>query len=100
MKIFLLFFLLISFAICEDEKKKPKYPSIKGEIRKKLIHCITSNEDISDNLKKNIRIIAKSKKPNPIIFNKIKMDENDMEIVRSCKREVFKSMSNVNLNKA
>ena len=44
--------------------------------------------------KKNINDIKKSKGLNPIIFNKIKIEENDMEIIRSCKRQIFQEIRN------
>ena len=90
MKNFFLIFFLIAFAFGIPQGNK----SIKKEIRNKLINCIISTEGISENLKKNINDIKKSKGLNPIIFNKIKMEENDMEIVRSCKRQIFQEIRN------
>ena len=90
MKNFLFIFFIISFAFAAPQVNK----SIKKEIRNKILNCIISTEGISDNLKKNINLIKESKSLNPIIFNKIKMEENDMEVVRACKRQVFQEVRN------
>ena len=90
MKNFLFIFFIISFAFDTPQVNK----SIKKEIRNKILNCIISTEGISDNLKKNINLIKESKRLNPIIFNKIKMEENDMEVVRACKRQVFQEVRN------
>ena len=100
MKNFFLLLLLITYSICDTEKIKSKInQSIISQVRTKLFDCISKSEGISENLKKNIDLIYKSKRTNPINFNRIKKNENDMEIIRSCKREVFKSIKNVNTNK-
>ena len=100
MKNFLLLLLLITYSICDTKKIKSKInQSIISQVRTKLFDCISKSEGISENLKKNIDLISKSKRTNPINFNRIKQNENDMEIIRSCKREVFKSVKSVDKNK-
>ena len=97
---FLVLILLITYSVCDTETNKPKINSpFINQVRSMLLDCISNSEGISENLKKNIDLISKSKRTNPIIFNRIKKNENDMEIIRSCKREVFKSIKNVDKNK-
>ena len=96
MKSFFIVLLLITFSICNPEVGKTKFNlRLKHEIRTKILDCIISNERISENLKKNIDLIKTSKKPIPLIFSKIKMEDDDMEIIRACKREVFQDIKNI-----
>ena len=99
MRNYFIIFLLIVFIACNPQSNlsndKPKL-KLKTKIRHKIIDCISTNERISDNLKNSIELIKKSKKPINLIFNKMIKDDNDREIIRSCKREVFQEIRNIN----
>ena len=91
MKVYLLFIILIATALCASKKTDKKLdPNFRNEIRAKMIECISTKEGISQVLKDHLEKVKASDERIPLHFSKIELEENDREIIKNCKREVFK----------
>ena len=91
MKAYLCFILLFACALCASKKTdKHLDPNFRNEIRSKMIDCISGSEGISDTLKQHLETIKSSDERIPLHFSKLELGESDREIIRTCKRQVFK----------
>ena len=91
MKGYLLFMILIATALCASKKTDKKLdPNFRNEIRTKMIDCISGTEGISQTLKDHLEKVKASDERIPLHFSKLELEEKDREIIKNCKREVFK----------
>ena len=91
MKAFLCFFALFAYIFCAS-KKSDKTEPIRNEIREKMIECISLTEGISETLKNHLEDLKSKDERIPLHFSKVELTENDREIIKNCKREVFKAI--------
>ena len=84
--------LLITFVVC-DKKKSILNPlsidEVFPELKKKLLECISKNENASDNLKNYANENLNSGLKEPLNFSTFKLVETDRVIIRKCRRETL-----------
>ena len=91
MKSYLCFIALIASVLCSSRKtSKDLDPNAKHEVRAKIIECIDKAEGISQVLKNHLEKVKKSDERIPLHFSKVELNDNDREIIKNCKRQVFK----------
>ena len=92
MKSYLCFICLIACALCASKKTEKSFdPSVRSEIRAKIIECISSSDGISETLKNHLEKVKQNDERIPLHFSKVELEQNDREIIKNCKREVFKA---------
>ena len=92
MKSYLCFICLIACALCASKKTEKSFdPSVRSEIRAKIIECISSSDGISETLKNHLETVKQNDQRIPLHFSKVELEQNDREIIKNCKREVFKA---------
>ena len=92
MKTYICFITLIACILCAYKKSDQKFdPTRRNEIRGKIIECISNAEGISQTLKNHLEELKTSDERIPLHFSKIELEQNDREIIKNCKREVFKA---------
>ncbi len=90
MKNYLFFIFLLALVACSSRKgAKNVNQEFKNEIKSKLIECISATEGVSEQLKQHIERMKSLDSRIPYNFNRVKLEKNDIEIIRKCKREVF-----------
>ena len=91
MKAYLCFILLFACALCASKRTdKHLDPNFRNEIRTKMIDCISATDGISETLKEHLEKVKSSDERIPLHFSKLELGDNDREIIRNCKRQVFK----------
>ncbi len=90
MKAFLCFIVLFVCAFCASKKSEKMEPNFRNEVRTKIIECISSTEGISQTLKNHLEKVKASDERIPLHFSKVELEDKDREIIKNCKREVFK----------
>ena len=91
MKSSIFFIALIACVVCASKKtSKELDPNVKREVRAKIIECVSSNGEISQVLKNHLEEVKKSDVRIPLHFSKVELTEKDREIIKECKRSVFK----------
>ena len=92
MKSYLCFICLIACALCASKKTEKSFdPSVRSEIRAKIIECISSSDGISETLKNHLEKVKQNDERIPLHFSKVELEQNDREIIKNCKREVFRA---------
>ena len=90
MKNYLFFIFLLALVACSSKKgAKTINPEFKNEVRTKLIECISAADGISEQLKEHVEKMKSMDSRIPYNFNRVKLEKNDLDIIRTCKREVF-----------
>ena len=90
MKAFFCFIILFACAFCASKKSERMDPNFKNEVRAKIIDCISSTDGISQTLKEHLEKVKTSDERIPLHFSKVELEDKDREIIKNCKREVFK----------
>ena len=91
MKAYICFILLFACALCASKKTdKHLDPNFRNEIRTKMINCISAADGVSEVLKEHLETIKSSDERIPLHFSKLELGDSDREIIRACKRQVFK----------
>ena len=91
MKAYISFILLFACALCASKKTdKHLDPNFRNEIRAKMINCISAADGVSEVLKEHLEKIKSSDERIPLHFSKLELGDSDREIIRTCKRQVFK----------
>ena len=90
MKTILIFCILLTFIVCqtfpnrvEDIKKKKK------EFEQNLADCILKSEEASSEFKKRIKENKEEDLRNVFHPKDYKLEQNDMEVLRECRKEFF-----------
>ena len=89
MKKFICLLAVIGCILCASKKTNKQNNPVRSEIRGKMIECI-SKEAISDTLKEHLEKVKNSDERIPLHFTKVELDEKDREIIKECKRAIFK----------
>ncbi len=90
MKNYLFLIFLLALVTCSSRKgAKTVNKEFKNEIKSKLIECISAAEGVSEQLKQHVERMKSLDSRIPYNFNRVKLEKNDIEIIRKCKREVF-----------
>ena len=79
MKNYIIIILLFVISICFPSKNPNNERSIE------ILECISKSEGISEDIKNFIVLLMKTKKSIPIVSNKMKMKNSDIEIIKACK---------------
>ena len=91
MKAYICFILLFACALCASKKTdKQLDPNFRNEIRANMINCISAADGVSEVLKEHLEKIKSSDERIPLHFSKLELGDSDREIIRTCKRQVFK----------
>ena len=91
MKAYLCFIVLIACALCASKKSEKKLdPTVRNEIKEKMIECISKAEGISQVLQDHLKKVKEADQRIPLHFSKVELEEKDREIIKDCKRQVFK----------
>ena len=92
MKKYLCFIVLIACVLCASRKTdKERDPKARNEVRNSIIDCILKNEGISQTLKNHVENVKNSDDRIPLHFSKVELPDTDRDIIKECKREVFKA---------
>ena len=84
MKNYIIIILLFAISICFPSKNPNNERSIE------ILECISKSEGISEDIKNFIILLLKTKKSIPIVSNKMKLKNSDIEIIKACKKQVTK----------
>ena len=92
MKAYLLFITLLVFISCSSNRREghPHNNEKRSEVRKMIIDCVSASNDISDALKNHIVELKKSEDQVLLNFNKVNLEQKDKDIIRECKKKVFR----------
>ena len=91
MKAYICFVVLIACALCASKKSEKKLdPTVKNEIKEKMIECISQSTEISQILKDHLEKVKKADERIPLHFSKVDLEDKDREVIKACKRQVFK----------
>ena len=94
MKNYLLFAILMAIAICHpNDHFREERMKRRKEFQKELTNCIVTSEGLSQNLKKQIEDNKDEDLRKILHLYLDKLDANDREIIRKCRREVFSKVS-------
>ena len=92
MKAYLCFIALIACVLCASRKTDKQFdPALRNEIRAKMVECISNAEGISQTLKNHLEEVKSKDERIPLHFSKVELEQNDREIIKNCKREVFRA---------
>ena len=92
MKNYLCFIALIACVLCSSRKtNKELDPNFKNEVRNAIIDCVLKTEGISETLKSHVEKVKNSDERIPLHFSKVELPDTDREVIKKCKRKVFKA---------
>ena len=90
MKTYLIFVSLLVFISCSSQKQEGHpHNEKRSEIRKTILDCISTSNDISDALKNHIANLKKTDEQVLFNFNRVNLEEKDHETIRECRKKVF-----------
>ena len=101
MKGVLLFLVLIALVACQPphEFNREERMKRRKEFQKQLADCILKDESISADLKKKIEDNKDDDLRKVLHLYISKLDTNDREIIRKCRRELFSKMREIHRGK-
>ena len=98
MKIVLFFLVLLVVVVCPPPKfNKEEALKRRKELQNQISECILKSESVSADLKKKIEDNKEGDLRKILQLSHIKLDSNDREIVRKCRREFFEKMREMRL---
>ena len=93
MKIFLVFLVLLVLVVCPPPHfNKEEVFKRRKEMENQISECILKSESVSADFKKQIEENKDGDLRKVLQLSNSKLDANDREIVRQCRREFFEKM--------
>ena len=92
MKNVLLFLLLIGLIICHPPFDREERQKRRRQFQKEMADCIVKSDSVSAELKKQIEDNIDDDLRKVLHLYMTKLDSNDREIIRKCRRELFGKM--------
>ena len=94
MRVVFIFLVLIALVLCQPPHEFNREERVKRrkEFQKQLADCILRSESISSELKKQIEDNKDDDLRKVLHLYVTKLDTNDREIIRKCRRELFGKM--------
>ena len=99
MKSVFVFLVLLALAFCPPpEFSREARQQKREQLQKELADCILKSESVSSELKKQIEE-SKGEELRKVLYLYItKLDQNDREIIRKCRRELLGKMREIHKN--
>ena len=93
MKSVLVFLVLMVLVVCPPPKfNREERQKRRREFQKQMAECILKSESVSADLKKQIEDNKDDDLRKVLHLYLSKLDSNDREIIRKCRRELFEKM--------
>ena len=92
MKSVLVFLVLLALAFCHPQFNREAIHQRRQQFQKEMADCILKSESVSADLKKQIEDNKEDDLRKVLDLYINKLDTNDREIIRKCRRELFGKM--------
>ena len=93
MKRYLLFLILITFAVCQiSESKREEIRQKRKEFDNEMVKCILNSEGVSENLKKSVEENKDGDLKKSLLSMDGPIEKKDSEIIRNCRIQFFNKL--------